>query len=112
MKFVGKWIELETIILSEVTQSQKNKWYALTDRWILAQNFRIPKLQLTDHMKLKKEDQNLDVSVLIMGNKILTGRNMETKCGAETEGTAIQRLPHVGIYPIHSHQTHILLRML
>ena len=24
MKFVGKWMELETIILSEVTQSQKN----------------------------------------------------------------------------------------
>jgi len=24
MKFIGKWIELENIILSEVTQSQKN----------------------------------------------------------------------------------------
>jgi hypothetical protein len=24
MKFLGKWIELENIILSEVTQSQKN----------------------------------------------------------------------------------------
>nr|AAH19508.1 Heatr5b protein [Mus musculus] len=24
MKFLGKWMELETIILSEVTQSQKN----------------------------------------------------------------------------------------
>ena len=24
MKFIGKWLELETIILSEVTQSQKN----------------------------------------------------------------------------------------
>jgi hypothetical protein len=24
LKFLGKWIELETIILSEVTQSQKN----------------------------------------------------------------------------------------
>ena len=24
MKFVGKWLELENIILSEVTQSQKN----------------------------------------------------------------------------------------
>jgi hypothetical protein len=24
MKFLGKWIELESIILSEVTQSQKN----------------------------------------------------------------------------------------
>jgi hypothetical protein len=25
MKFLGKWMELENIILSEVTQSQKNK---------------------------------------------------------------------------------------
>ena len=24
MKFLGKWIELENIILSEITQSQKN----------------------------------------------------------------------------------------
>jgi hypothetical protein len=24
MKFLGKWMDLETIILSEVTQSQKN----------------------------------------------------------------------------------------
>jgi hypothetical protein len=34
MKFLGKWMELENIILSEVTQSQKN---TLTDKWILAQ---------------------------------------------------------------------------
>jgi hypothetical protein len=36
----------------------------LTDKWILAQKFRIPKIQFTDHMKLKKEDQNVDASVL------------------------------------------------
>jgi hypothetical protein len=41
MKFLGKWMELENIILSEVTQSQKKKkkkntWYALTDKLILA----------------------------------------------------------------------------
>jgi hypothetical protein len=34
----------------------------------------------------KKEDQNVDVSVLLRReNIILTGGNMETKCGAETE---------------------------
>ena len=37
---------------------------------------------------------------------------METKCGAETEGKAIQRLPHLGIHPIYSHQTRRLLQML
>ena len=53
-----------------------------------------------------KEDQNVEVSVLFRRvNKILTGGNMETKCAAETEGKAIQRLPHLGIHPIYSHQT-------
>ena len=36
MKFLGKWMELENIILSEVTQSQKNTQYTLIDKWILA----------------------------------------------------------------------------
>ena len=59
--------------------------------WILAQKLRIPKIQITDHMKLKKkEGQSVGASVLLRrGNKILTGGNMETKCGAETEGKAI-----------------------
>jgi hypothetical protein len=35
--------------------------YALTDKWILAQKLGIPKIQFTDHMKLKKkEDQSVD----------------------------------------------------
>jgi hypothetical protein len=34
-----------------------------------------------------------------------------TKCGAETEGKAIQRLSHLGIHPIYSHQTQTLLWM-
>jgi hypothetical protein len=42
----------------------------------------------------KKENQNVDASVLLRrGDKILTGGNMKTKCGTETEGKAIQRLP-------------------
>jgi hypothetical protein len=48
-------------------------------------------------MKSKKEDQNVYALVLFRRvNKIVTGGNMETKCGAETEGKAIQRLPHLG----------------
>jgi hypothetical protein len=55
-------------------------------------------IKFTDHMNLKKkEDQSVDSSVLFRsGNKILMGGNMETKYGAETEGKAIQRLPHLG----------------
>jgi hypothetical protein len=33
----------------------------------------------------------------------------ETKCGAETEETTSQRLPHLGIHPICNHQTQTLL---
>jgi hypothetical protein len=55
----------------------------------------IPKIQFTDHKKFKKkEDQSVDAPVpLRRRNKVLMGGNMETKCGAETEGKAIQRLP-------------------
>ena len=52
-------------------------------------------------MKLKKkEDQSMNASVLLKrGNNILMGGNMETKCGAETEVRAIQKLPHWGSIP-------------
>jgi len=42
-------------------------------------------------MKLKKkDDQSVDASVILKGgNKIFTGKDMETKLGAETEGMAI-----------------------
>ena len=39
-------------------------------------------------------------------------KNTWTKSGAETEGKAIQRLPHLGIQPTFRHQTQTLLRML
>ena len=74
---------------------------------------RIPKIQFAEHMKLKKkEDQSVVTSVLLRReNKILTGANKETKCGAETEAKAIQRLSHLWIHPPHSHQTQTLLWM-
>jgi hypothetical protein len=59
----------------------------------------------------KKEDQSVDTLVLLRkGNKIPMEGVTETKFGAETEGMTIQRLPHLGIYPIHNHQTqHLIL---
>jgi hypothetical protein len=58
----------------------------------------------------KKEDRSVDASVLLRrGYKIFTGGNMETKYGADTEGKAIQRLPHLGMY---SNQTWTPLWML
>jgi hypothetical protein len=38
--------------------TKEHTWYALTDKWVLAEKLRIPKIQFTDHIKLKKkEDQ-------------------------------------------------------
>ena len=63
------------------------------------------------HEAQKKEEQSMDASVLLRRGKILMRGNTETKCGAETEGKAIQRVPHLVIHPIHSHQTQTLLWM-
>jgi hypothetical protein len=67
----------------------------------VAQKLGIPKVQFINHMKLKKEEQSVGVLLLLRKwNKILTEINMETRCGAETEGKSIQRLPHPRIHPI------------
>jgi hypothetical protein len=80
---------------------------------MLAQKLRIPEIQFTDHMKFKKkEDHSVDASVLLRrGNKIPMGGKMETKCGAETDGKAIQRLLHLQLHRIYNHQIHTLLQM-
>lgn len=36
MKFTGKWMELEKIILHEVSQTQKNKYCTCLLMWVLA----------------------------------------------------------------------------
>jgi hypothetical protein len=63
-------------------------------------------------MKLKKkEDHSVNTSFLLrMGTKIPMEGVTETKFSAEPEGTTIQRLPHLGIYPINNHQTQTLGR--
>ena len=61
MEFAGKWMNLENIMLSEVTHM-----VCIHCKWILAQKLRLPKIQFTDHMKpKKKKDQNVDASVLL-----------------------------------------------
>ena len=59
MKFKGKWMELENIILSEVTQSQKNthSMHSLISGY-LPKSSEYPRYkQFTDHMKLKKKEE-------------------------------------------------------
>jgi len=58
MKFLGKWMDLEDIILSEVTQSKKKS----LDMHLLISGYyprsRTHKIQLAKHKKIKKrEDQ-------------------------------------------------------
>jgi hypothetical protein len=64
-------------------------------------------------LKLKKKEyQSVDTSILLKrGNKIPMGGVTETMCEAETEEVIIQRLPHLGIYPINNHKTQTLLWM-
>ena len=91
---------------SQITK--KYSWHVLTDKWILAQKLGISKTQFTNQMKLKKkEGQNMDTLILLgMANKIPT--EGDKKCGAESEGKTIQRLPHLGIHPIYSYKTQTL----
>jgi hypothetical protein len=72
----------------------------------------MPKIQFTNYMKLKKEDQCVDTPILLTrGNKIAMEGVTETKFSAETEGIAIQRLPDLRIHLIYNHQTQTLFWM-
>ena len=63
--------------------TKEHMWYTLTDKWILAQKFGISKIQFTDHMKVKKEDQSVDTTILLRrGNKIPMGEDTKSKCQA------------------------------
>jgi hypothetical protein len=60
----------------------------------------------------KKEDQSMDTPFFLRReNKIPLGGDTETKCGAETEGKTIQRLPDLRIHSTYRHQTQTLLWM-
>jgi hypothetical protein len=85
----------------------------ITDKWILVQKLRIAKIKFAKHKKIKKkEDVYLDTSFLLrIGNKIPMEGVTETKFEAKMKGLTIQRLPHLGIHPIISHQTQTLLHI-
>jgi hypothetical protein len=61
---------------------------------MLAQKLEIPKILFTDHMKLKKEDQN--VVLLRRGNKIPMGGDTDTICATDTEGKPSRDTPTWG----------------
>jgi len=64
MEFIDKWMELENIILSEVTQSQENTCgihSLISGYYPKCSNYP----RCTEHMKLKKDDENADTSPLL-----------------------------------------------
>jgi hypothetical protein len=87
-------MDLEGIIMSEVTQSQRNShnMYSLISGY-LPRNLGYPryKIQFAKYMKLKKnEDQSVDTLPLLrLGNKIPMEGVTETKFGAVTKGWTI-----------------------
>jgi hypothetical protein len=94
MKFLGQWMDLEGIILSEVTQSQKKSldMHSLISGYY-PRNIEYPryKIQSAKHMKLKKnEDQNMHTLPLLrIWNKTPMEGVTETKFGAGTKGWTI-----------------------
>jgi hypothetical protein len=91
MEFLGKWMDLEGIILSELTQSRKNSYdmYSLISGYY-SRNLEYSryKIQFVKHMKLKKkEDQCLGTLPLLrIGIKTPIEGVTETKFEAERKG--------------------------
>jgi hypothetical protein len=87
-------MDLEGIILSEVTQSQKNShdMYSLISGYY-PRNLEYPryKIQFTKHMKLgKNKDQGVDTLPLLgIGSKAPMEGATETEFGDETKGWTI-----------------------
>ena len=63
LKFAGKWMDPESIILSEVTQTQKDKYhYVLTYEWFLNIKQRKTSLQITIPENLdNNENPKIDI---------------------------------------------------
>ena len=63
MKFLGKCMDVKKYPKLDNLVTKKHTWYALIDKWIFAQKFRISMTQFTDHMDLRNKDQSVDASV-------------------------------------------------
>ena len=84
--FPGKCMEIENIILSEVTQTPKeicmNIWYVLTDKWILPKKFRISMKNSQTIWSLRRGKAQMwmlqsPISLRTWNNIIIGGRGME-----------------------------------
>jgi hypothetical protein len=87
MKFLDKWMYLEDNILSELTQSQKNK----DDMDLLIIGY-----------------QPRSSEYFLEGGTKHPWKKLETKFRAESEEMTIQRLPNLGIHPTNNNRTQTL----
>jgi hypothetical protein len=79
MKFLGKWMELESITLIEVTHKST---HIVCIHWSVDISPKAQNTQekFTNHMKLKKENQSVDASALFRrGEQNTHGRNYTDK---------------------------------
>ena len=91
MKFLGKWMYLEDIIPSEVTQSGKKSldMHSLISGY-QPRNLEYSRYNLQNKKSKNKEDQCVDTSFLFrIGNKIPMKGVTETKFGGKTKGWTI-----------------------
>ena len=90
-----------------ITITKEHTWHAFTDKGILSQKLGIPKIQFTYQMIAKKKENQSMVSLVLLrrGNKVPTEGHTEPRCGAESEGKTIPRLPQIVDYPIYSYKT-------
>ena len=74
--------------------------------WILGHKLRIPNIQFSKHMKVKKkEGQTVNTPILRLENKIPIEGVTEKMFRAQNGGMTIQRLPNLGIQVINNHQS-------
>jgi hypothetical protein len=83
--------------------TKEHTWCTLTDKWILAQNRRVPRTRKTKLWILW--------SFLEVGTKYPWKDLQKKSLGAESEGRTIHWLPHPWICPLNSHQAQTLLHM-
>jgi len=111
MKFLGRWVKLEYIILSEVNQTQKSINDIHSHICSINPNFRIPMIQFTGHMKFKKEDKNVNVSVFLRMGKNIHNRKCRVKVWSRDWRKGHPETALLGLYPIYRLQTQIILQM-
>jgi len=71
--------------------AKEHTWYTLTYNWLLAKSLKCLKKKFTDHMKhKKKEDQNVDASLLLRRENKIHMEEIEGQSLAETGEKAIQ----------------------